>query len=113
MGWQPAQQAAGIDWLYPYLIYTLTDSYAAVRFDAWKSLQTLPSFSDFSFTYTMDDRSLESAAELAMGKWARRVRPSSAVFESQTLLDDRGRFQQDEVQRLRNERDERRIFLAE
>jgi len=30
-----------------YLIYTLTDSYAAVRFDAWKSLQTLPGFLTF------------------------------------------------------------------
>jgi len=64
MGWPPTQQASGRDWLYPYLIYTLTDPYAAVRFDAWKSLQTLPGFSDFSFTYTLDDQSLQAAAEI-------------------------------------------------
>src|SRR6266576_53664 len=38
LGWEPAQKIAGRDWLYPYVIYTLTDPYAAVRFDAWKSL---------------------------------------------------------------------------
>ena len=46
MGWDSAQKTAGRDWLYPYLIYSLTDSYPAVRFDAWKSLQMLPGFSE-------------------------------------------------------------------
>src|SRR5437762_14375555 len=54
-GWEPAQKIAGRDWLYPYLIYCLSDPYAAVRFDAWKSLQTLPGFSGFSFTYAAAD----------------------------------------------------------
>jgi len=31
MGWAPAQQAAGRDWLYPHVILTLQDPYAAVN----------------------------------------------------------------------------------
>ena len=91
----------------------MTDSYAAVRFDAWKSLQTLPGFSDFSFTYTADDRLLRQAAGGALEKWLREVRPPNAIFEPQTVLDSDGRFQHDVFQRLRSERDNKRILLAE
>ena len=113
MGWKSAQEVSGRDWLYPYLIYTMTDSYAAVRFDAWKSLQTLTGFSNFAFTYTADDRSLREAAGGALEKWLREVRSPSATFEPQTALDFDGRFQHDLFQRLRSERDNKRILLAE
>jgi len=113
MGWASAQKIAGRDWLYPYLIYTMTDPYAAVRFDAWKSLQTLPGFSGFSFTYTATDRSLSEAAARAYEKWLREVRDENAVYRPETGLDSDGRFQQDVFQRLRSERDNKRIILAE
>ncbi len=113
MGWKPAQDVSGREWLYPYLIYTMTDPYAAVRFDAWKSLQTLPGFSNFSFTYTADDRSLRQAAGSALQKWLQEVRPPNPTFEPSTALDPDGRFQRDVFQRLRSERDDKRILLAE
>jgi hypothetical protein len=113
MGWQPAQQASGRQWLYPYLIYTLNDPYAAVRFDAWKSLRTLPGFPDFAFNYTADPSSLRDAAEHAYTKWVRELRGPSPVFEPQTALDSRGGFQDDVLRRLETARDNRRIFLAE
>jgi hypothetical protein len=113
MAWEPAQKIAGRDWFYPYLIYSMTDPYAAVRFDAWKSLQTLPGFSDFPFTYTSDDHSLRETAARAFEKWLREVRPANAIFEPQSALDSDGHFQQDVFQRLRSERDNKRILLAE
>ena len=113
MGWEPAQKISGRDWLYPYLIYSMTDSYAAVRFDAWKSLQTLPGFSDFSFTYTANERSLSETASHAYEKWLRQVRTSVSLFSSESALDAEGRFQQDIFQNLRSERDEKPILLAE
>ena len=69
MGWAPAQKISGREWLYPFLIYGLFDPYAAVRFDAWKSLQTLPGFSDFDFTYTADAETLGEAAKRGYEKW--------------------------------------------
>ena len=113
MGWESAQKTAGRDWLYPYLIYSLSDPYAAVRFDAWKSLQTLPGFSDFSFTYTAADHLLSQAATNAYEKWQREVRDADAVYRPQTALDPEGGFRQDIFQRLRRERDETPIILAE
>jgi len=113
MGWKPAQEISGREWLYPYLIYAMTDPYAAVRFDAWKSLQSLPGFSGFSFTYTLEDRSLREAAAGALEKWLHDVRPPNAAFPPETALDSNGRLQEDVFRRLRSERDDKRILLAE
>jgi hypothetical protein len=113
MGWESAQHAAGRDWLYPYLIYSLNDPYAAVRFDAWKSLQTLPGFSDFSFTYTAADDYLRDMSARAYEKWLREIREPNVTYRPETALDSNGRFQQDTFQRLRGERDNKLIILAE
>jgi formate-dependent nitrite reductase cytochrome c552 subunit len=113
MGWESAQKTAGRDWLYPYLIYSLSDPYAAVRFDAWKSLQTLPGFPGFSFTYTAPDGVLSEAAKRAYEKWLGEIRDTKAVYRPETAIDAEGHFQQDVFQRLRSERDERPIILAE
>jgi hypothetical protein len=113
MGWESAQQTAGRNWLYPYLIYTLNDPYAAVRFDAWKSLQTLPGFSDFSFTYTAADDYLREISTRAYEKWLREIRERNVTYRPETALDSDGRFQQDTFQRLRGERDDKPIILAE
>ena len=113
MGWENAQQVAGRDWLYPYLIYSLTDPYAAVRFDAWKSLQTLPGFSGFPFTYTAPDRSLSEAAALAYGKYLRQARDPNSVHRPETAIDSDGGFRKDVFQRLRSKRDDKPIILAE
>jgi hypothetical protein len=113
MGWESAQKIAGRDWLYPYLTYSMTDPYAAVRFNAWKSLQTLPGFSGFSFTYTAADHSLSETAMQAYEKWLREVRGANAIYRPGTAIDASGRFQQDVFQRLRSERDDKPIILAE
>jgi hypothetical protein len=113
MGWESAQKIAGRDWLYPYLIYTLTDSYAAVRFDAWKSLRTLPGFTDFSFTYTAPDQTLSEASARAYEKWFHEERNPEAVYRRETAVGADGHIRQDVFQKLRSARDEKPIFLAE
>jgi hypothetical protein len=113
MGWESAQKVAGRDWLYPYLIYSMTDPYAAVRFDAGKSLQTLPGFSSFAFDYTATDQSLNKTAENAFKKWAREIRDPNAIYRPETGLETNGRFQEETFERLRGQRDERPILLAE
>ncbi|MEO5718580.1 MAG: multiheme c-type cytochrome [Chthoniobacterales bacterium] len=113
MGWEPAQKISGRDWLYPFLSYTLVDPYAAVRFDAWKSLQTLPGFEDFKFTYTADADTLSEAVKQSYQKWWNELRPANPSFDPKTVLDPEGRFQEAVFSRLRRERDERPIVLAE
>ncbi|MBI2814675.1 MAG: C cytochrome precursor [Opitutae bacterium] len=113
MGWAPAQQAAGRDWLYPFLAATLADPYAAVRFDAWKSLRTLPGFGNFEFDYTADEAGQKTSAAAALRKWQDTVRRVDALYPPGVILDARGNFRQDVFQRLLKQRDHSRIFLAE
>jgi hypothetical protein len=113
MGWEPAQRISGRDWLYPFLTYSLLDPYAAVRFDAWKSLQTLPGFGNFQFTYTADAKELGAAVRRSYQKWWDEKRPASPSFDPKTALDPEGRFQEDVFSRLRRERDDKPIVLAE
>ncbi|MEO9595757.1 MAG: hypothetical protein ABJF25_16860 [Rhodopirellula bahusiensis] len=42
MGWKPAQEASGTEWMEPYLLLALNDPYDAIRIVAEKSLRTLP-----------------------------------------------------------------------
>jgi len=113
MGWKPAQEISGRDWLYVYLIYGLTDRYPAVRFDAWKSLRTLPGFEDFAFKYTDNEETLSRAAASALDHWSREVRGPNAIIPAETGLDSQGRPYRELFMRLRNERDEKNIILAE
>ena len=113
MGWEPAQKISGRAWLYPFLLYSLADPYAAVRFDAWKSLRTLPGFADFDFTYTADTDARDEAIKQGYQKWWDDVRPANPNFDPKTVLDPEGHFQQDVFGRLRRERDDTPIMLAE
>ena len=113
MGWAPAQEAAGRDWLYPHLIFTLNDPYAVVRFMAGKSLQTLPGFTGFTFDYTGNEAQQKAVLTAAYEKWWREVRPPGASFRAETILEPGGRFRQEVFERLLNQRDNRKVFLAE
>lgn len=113
MSWKPAQEVSGRDWLYPYLIYLLTDRYAAIRFDAWKSLQTLPGFESFVFKYSDTPEALTQAAATALDHWTREVKKADARFAPETGLDQLGRPERDVFSRLRDQRNETNIILAE
>jgi hypothetical protein len=113
MGWGPAQQASGREWLYPYLIFELNDPYSAVRFGAWKSLQTLPGFNDFKFDYTMNDAQQKDALDAAYRKWWFEWRSPSGNYRAQTLLQPTGMFRQEIFDRLLDSRDNKKITVVE
>jgi len=113
MGWAPAQQASGRAWLYPYLMEGMNDPYAAVRFVAWKSLQTLPGFEGHKFTYTQEPAQVREAVGRAFGEWQGRVRKAGENYPATALLTPDGYFRQDIYLRLLNARDHRQVFLAE
>jgi hypothetical protein len=76
-------------------------------------LQTLPGFSNYRFNYTAADGPLNDAVSETYRKWWQEVRLPGAVLESETGLDQSGRFEQDIFHRLQRERDDKPIVLAE
>lgn len=113
MGWAPAQKASGHEWLYPFLIFQLNDPYATDRFVAWKSLQTLPGFYGYEYDYTVEDAQQKEALSAAYQKWWQEVRKNGYFYKRETLLEPTGYFRQATFDRLLNQRNNRKIYLAE
>lgn len=113
MGWAPAQKASGREWFYPYLVFELNDPYAAVRFASWKALQTLPGFATYDFDYTLDDRKQKEALAKAYQKWWFEQRNPNGGYRAETMLEPSGIFRQELFDRMLDQRDHRKVYLAE
>jgi predicted CXXCH cytochrome family protein len=102
MGWQPAKQTSGDDWLVPYLAQLLEDPYAAVRYIAQRSLKKLPGFKDFKYDFIGLAEERTRARERALSMW------QSKSTASANLQTDEKTFQ-----KLLRDRDDRYIELLE
>jgi len=113
MGWAPAQQASGREWIPPYLLGELADPYAAVRFVAWKSLRTLPDFQNLSFDYSSDRATIVRLASKAYKQWSQLKRDQKGTPLPAVLLNADGKFMSEDYQRLLFMRDNRPVFIIE
>ena len=51
MGWEPAMQTSGTNWLVPYLAETLDDPYSVVRHIGQRSLKRVPGYERLAYDY--------------------------------------------------------------
>ncbi|MCA8948977.1 MAG: C cytochrome precursor [Planctomycetes bacterium] len=110
MGWQPAQDTAGRDWLAPYLARLLDDPYYVVRFNAARSLRTLGFAADLeSYEFLAEPAAARRFGELVHSSWRSGYRggdrPALLLGSSGTVAPD--------FARLFAQRDDRPIYLAE
>ena len=79
--WPAAREASGSAWMAPMLIPLLDDPYAAVRFNAWRSLRSLPGYEGLAYDYVAPAERrrqvAERAAAIAADSPARRARGPS------------------------------------
>jgi Cytochrome c552 len=113
MSWRAAQDTSGTSWMAPYLALLLNDPYDAVRFIAGRSLRSLPGFGDFEY-----DPAASSDARLAMRRRAlerwRDLRSSQVKRTDAALLFTRDSlFEEATINRLIQQRDNRRVFYRE
>jgi hypothetical protein len=113
MGWAPAQKASGRDWLAPYLIVTLVDPYAAVRFVAEKSLETLPAYADRALPIDQNRVDRKAVSTRWYEEWTERARAKHANYPPFSGLGPDGRFDLSVYEWLLSERDNRFVFLVE
>jgi hypothetical protein len=113
MGWAAAQQASGTGWLTPYLALMARDSYDAVRYIAARSLKTLPGYETFVFDFVGPENERAANQRRALGLWrdmrARQGRPGEPTL----LFNADGTFIADRIDRLSNQRNNRRVFYRE
>ena len=112
-GWPPAQKASGTNWMAPYVGLLLNDSYDAVRYIASRSLKTLPGYETFAFDFAAPENARAVNQRRALGLW-RDLRERQGRRGDPTLLFNAdGSFIADRIDRLSNQRNNRRVFYRE
>jgi hypothetical protein len=110
-GWEPAQQKAGTVWMAPHVAQLLNDPYGVVRYVAHRSLGTLPGFDAFEYDFMGPESERTAAAAAAVERWesTSNVRP----MRPHLLLGAQGRLQQDRLQALVGQRNNRPVRIKE
>jgi hypothetical protein len=112
LGWLAAQQASGTTWMAPYLALMLDDPYDAVRYIASRLLRTLPGFAAFQFDFVAPPRARAAARVRALEIW-RDTRGARRDTDPALLFAPDGTFNAPVIDRLRRERDNRRVVYRE
>ena len=111
LGWAPAQEVSGTDWMAPYLAGLLTDSYDVVRYIGYHSLKELPEFGDFEYDFVGPKESREQNSQQALQSWGEMdERPTPAAS---LLINAQGGLNKDAFEKLRSQQSKSRILLIE
>jgi len=110
LGWAPAQQASGTDWMPPFLAVLMEDDYDVVRYMAYRSLKSIPGYEDLKFDYVSSETDRAEVVAKVREQWNVAKR---AVGNVAVLLGDDGAFDEAGAQRLLNVRDNTRVLLTE
>ena len=120
LGWKPAQEVAGNEWIAPLLAPLLEDPYDVVRYVAARSLRGLPGFEDLDYDYVGDEAARTPAKRKVWDQYKeqRATRPGAGETEdteraSRLLLYVDGSLHRVALARLLERRDDRDVTLAE
>jgi hypothetical protein len=111
MGWKPARQASGDQWLAPYLSQLLVDPYPAVRYIAGHSIQSVKGFEDFKYDFAASPSDQEHARAKAVEQWLQQSRPER--WGPDILIRNDGQLQDDKFKALLQQRDDHSMNLQE
>ena len=110
-GWEPAKNAAGTQWMGPFLAELLNDSYDVVRFIGYHALKGLPEFSEFEYDFVASQQERETRQQRALQIWnASNDRPPPS---SSLLIDAKGQLNKQKFRQLREQRLDPTIKLIE
>ena len=111
MGWKPALEASGADWVAPHLARQLDDPYNAVRYISARSLKGLPGYEDWNYNYVGPVEKRREAASVALDRWSGSFREN--VEKKRLLIGSDGKFDEASYSRLLQYRDNTPINMAE
>ncbi len=120
LGWNPAQQVAGRDWIAPLLAPLLEDPYDVVRYVAARSLRGLEGFENLEYDYVGPEAERGQARPKVWQQY--RERPAESVRSrsgsdgaraARLLLYVDGSLDRVALRRLLASRDDREVTLKE
>jgi hypothetical protein len=113
MGWKPALEASGADWLAPYLAQLLMDPYLINRSVAQRSLRALPGHERLELDVTSDERVRNEIAWQIFERWQRDRVLRAGDPRTALLLDGNGDVRAEEFNALLARRDQRPMYLPD
>ena len=113
MGWEPAVQASGADWIGLYLGHLLADPYSAVRYIAHRSLRQRQGFQNFDYDFIANTEELADASRRAVAQWRGARSEASRTGGPEVLVGSDGSVDWDAFRRLAGQRDDRDMWLRE
>ncbi|MCA8943765.1 MAG: hypothetical protein KDB80_14475 [Planctomycetes bacterium] len=109
LGWAPARDASGADWMAPLVAELMRDPYHPVRFMAFRTLRTSPEFTDVEWDFMAPTEVRETTIDDVLERWRQTdPRPNAVV----SIAPD-GSLMRDVFDRLLRNRDLRPVFLTE
>ena len=128
MGWKPAQNASGTDWMPMYLSQRIIDPYASVRYMAGHAMKTLPGQAEFTLDYIALPSTLNAKAAALFRSWKKTTAADASPADSdknptaralaeatdeQVLYKGRFTILKSDFDRLLKQRDDRIVELPE
>lgn len=116
MGWGPALDVSGRDWVAPYLAHLLNDPYSAVRFIAYRSLRRLPGFERLQYDFVGRPETWKDVSAGALQVWrglTARDRVSAMRDRATVLIGSDGQLDIATISRLSRLRNDRLVDLRE
>jgi len=113
MGWAPAQQVSGTNWMPPYLALLLDDPYDAVRFIAYRSLRSLPEYGDFRFDFVAPPPQRAALRRRALEIWRDTRSRQGRRADPALLFAPDGTFIEATLNRLTSQRNDRPVLWRE
>jgi predicted CXXCH cytochrome family protein len=113
VGWKPAQEISGSDWLAPHLARLLDDPYGVVRYVAGQTLENLPGFEKFQFDFLAPAQKLAADSTAVVNDWHRQQKGPPSRMGPEVLIGRDGRVGEPAVQWLLQHRDNRPVTIKE
>jgi hypothetical protein len=113
MGWPPAREAAGSEWMTPILAMLLVDPYSSVRFLASRSLRAREGFADFAYDFVAPGSEQGPALARALEIWEQHRGAPPGDASGAVLQKADGSFDYDGLRVLARGRDNRPLTLHE
>jgi len=111
MGWKPAVETSGRDWMGHYLGQLLTDPYSAVRYISQRSLKRIPGFEALQYDYLAPEEARHRVQETVFSKLEQT--PGRRQAAEPVLIGAEGRWQTNRAATLISLRDDRMVELLE
>ena len=112
-GLAASARGVGDDWLAPILAPLLADPYGVVRYVAASSLRKLPGFADLPYDFMAPPDALAAAVAAATARGASATQPRPIHASREVLFKDDGQIDDDALQSLLRNRDNRPVAIKE